>query len=191
MALKSGQMAGLHIPATTIDKARNFLQRVSRSDGGYNYLGNQPGHSPPTPAVMTAAGIVCRQYIQKSGGDSGDPRSSDMMRGVDIILKNPPSEGIHNYYYYYYATYALLGVGGDAWKEWNPKCRDLLVRWQDKGDKNPALKGSWDPQGAYQLQQSGRVGVTALALLTLEVYYRNLPVNRPELGEMAKPNSKK
>jgi hypothetical protein len=191
MALKSGQMAGLHIPATTIDKAKNFLERVSRADGGYNYVANQPGHSPPTPAVMTAAGIVCRQYLSKTGGDSRDLRSSDMLRGVDIILKHPPNERVRNFYYYYYATYALLGVGGDAWKEWNPKCRDLLIRWQDKGDKNPALKGSWDPQGAYQLQQSGRVGVTALALLTLEVYYRNLPVNRPELGEMAKPTSKK
>ena len=37
------------------------------------------------------------------------------------------------------------------------------------------------------MQASGRVGVTALALLTLEVYYRHLPLNRPELGEMSKP----
>ena len=35
-----------------------------------------------------------------------------------------------------------------------------------------------------------RVYVTALALLTLEVYYRNLPVNRPELGEMVKETGK-
>jgi hypothetical protein len=186
MALKSGQMAGLHIPAETIDRAKRFLDRVSRSDGGYNYLNNQPGHSPPTPAVMTAAGIVCRQYLHHTGSDNRDPRSSDMTRGVDIIVQHPPSENIRNFYYYYYATYALLPIGGDAWKEWNPKCRDLLVRWQDKGDRNPAHTGSWDPRGAYQLQQAGRVGVTALALLTLEVYYRNLPVNRPEIGEMAK-----
>jgi hypothetical protein len=190
MALKSGQLAGLHIPSDTIDKAKKFLDHVSRPDGGYNYVRGQPGHSPPTPAVMTAAGIVCRQYLQKSSNEDLDPRSPAMTRGVDIILKNPPKDGVRNFYYYYYATYALLPVGGDAWNDWNPKCRDLLIRWQDKGEKNPSLTGSWDPQGAFQLQQSGRVGVTALALLTLEVYYRHLPVNRPELGEMVKDTSK-
>lgn len=191
MALKSGQMAGLHVPSETLDKAGVFLEKVSRPDGGYNYMGGSPGHSPPTPAVMTAAGIVCRQYLQKNNNESMDPRSPAMTRGVDIIVKHPPNEKIHNYYYYYYATYALLPVGGDAWKSWNPRCRDLIVSWQDKGDKNPALMGSWDSQGAYQLTQAGRVGVTALALLTLEVYYRHLPVNRPELGEMAKAQAPK
>ncbi len=132
---------------------------------------------------MTAAGIVCRQYLQRDE----DVRSPEMTRGIDVILAHPPREDVRNFYYYYYATYALLPVGGDAWQQWNPKVRDLLVSWQDKGDRNPELRGSWSPEGTYQLQAAGRVGVTALALLTLEVYYRHLPLNRPELGEMAKP----
>lgn len=189
MGLKSGQMAGLNVPRDTLDRATNFLKKMSRDDGGYNYMTGQPGHSPPTPAVMTAAGIVCRQYLQGSSGQaagSEDIRSPNMTRGVDVILAHPPKANVHNFYYYYYATYALLPVGGEAWQNWNPQVRDLLVSWQDKGDKNQALRGSWDPQGAYQLQAAGRVGVTSLALLTLEVYYRHLPLNRPELGEMAK-----
>ncbi len=183
MALKSGQMGGLSVPTKTLDRARAFLRRVSRPDGGYNYIAKVPGHSPPTPAVMTAAGIVCRQYLQRDE----DVRSPEMTRGIDVILAHPPREDVRNFYYYYYATYALLPVGGDAWQQWNPKVRDLLVSWQDKGDRNPELRGSWSPEGTYQLQAAGRVGVTALALLTLEVYYRHLPLNRPELGEMAKP----
>jgi len=182
MALKSGQMAGLQIPHDTLAKATDFLKKVSRSDGGYNYIPGQPGHSPPTPAVMTAAGMVCRQYLQSSSGHAGgteDVRSASMTRGVDIIVSHPPENKNHNFYYYYYATYALLAVGSDAWASWNPKARDMLVGWQ-KPD------GGWDTNGAHQLQQAGRVGVTALALLTLEVYYRHLPLNRPELGEMAK-----
>jgi hypothetical protein len=193
MALKSGQMAGITVPRDTLDKATQFLQHVSRPDGGYGYVRGSAGHSPPQPAVMTAAGIVCRQYLQSSSGHAGgteDIRSAAMTKGTDIILKNPPRPNIKNYYYWYYATYALLPVGGDAWKQWNPQVRDLLVSMQDKGDKNPALKGSWDPSNAYQLSASGRVGCTALALLTLEVYYRHLPLNRPELGEMAKDLSK-
>jgi hypothetical protein len=188
MALKSGQMAGITVPRETLDKATQFLQHVSRPDGGYGYMKGSPGHSPPQPAVMTAAGIVCRQYLVNQSGSHEDSRGSEMMRGVDIITKNPPRPGVKNYYYWYYATYALLPVGGDAWKQWNPQVRDLIVSLQNKSDSN--LKGSWDPQGAYQLTASGRVGVTALALLTLEVYYRHLPLNRPELGEMAKDLSK-
>ena len=42
MALKSGQMAGLSVPTKTLDKATVFLQRVTRGDGGYNYLARSP-----------------------------------------------------------------------------------------------------------------------------------------------------
>jgi hypothetical protein len=191
MALKSGQMAGIIIPPEVLEKATGFLRHVSRDDGGYGYTKGSPGHSPPQPAVMTAAGLVCRQYLQSTTGHAGgteDVRSPAMTRGVDIILKNPPKPNIKNFYYWYYATYAVLPIGGEAWKQWNPQVRDLIVSMQNKND--PKLKGSWDPQGAYQLTASGRVGVTSLALLTLEVYYRHLPLNRPELGEMAKDLSK-
>ncbi len=191
MALKSGQMSGIIVQSDVMEKATGFLRLVSRDDGGYGYIKGQPGHSPPTPAVMTAAGLVCRQYLRSSSGHAGgteDVRSSNMTRGVDIIIKNPPRPNVKNFYYWYYSMYAMLPIGGEAWKQWNPQVRDLVVSLQNKTDSQ--LKGSWDPQGAYQLTQSGRVGVTALALLTLEVYYRHLPLNRPELGEMAKDLSK-
>jgi len=190
MALKSGQMAGVIVPQETLEKATKFLREVNRPDGGYGYTKGSAGHSPPTPGVMTAAGIVCRHYLSNSSGHGDDAASASRLAGVDVILKNPPKPTVKNYYFWYYSMYAMLGVGGDPWREWNPKVRDLVVSLQDKGDKNPALKGSWDPQGAFQMSASGRVGVTALALLTLEVYYRHLPLNRPELGEMAKDLSK-
>jgi prenyltransferase beta subunit len=189
MALKSGQMAGIQVPRETLERATDFLRTCSRPDGGYGYTRGSPGHSPPTPAVMTSAGLVCRHYLASSSGRTGDDtRTDSLQRTVDVILKNPPKANVKNYYYWYYSMYALLPVGGDAWKQWNPQVRDLLVSLQDK--QNPNFKGSWDPQGSYQLQASGRVGVTALALLTLEVYYRHLPLNRPELGEMNKDLSK-
>jgi len=203
MALKSGQMAGVSIPRATLENATKFLKSLEKPDGGYYYQGKEQGHTMPYPATMTAIGIVCRQYLQgQSAGVAGeDVRSPSMLRGLDIVLKNPPTifegqKGIRfpvvkrerytNYYYWYYATYATLTAGGDAWQEWNPRVRDMLVGLQNKGDGDAALKGSWDPEGSQLLEVSGRTGVTALALLTLEVYYRHLPLNRPELGEMAK-----
>jgi RNA polymerase sigma factor (sigma-70 family) len=187
MALKSGQMAGLNIPHETLEKATQFLKSQARPDGGYNYAAGSPGHDAPQPAVMTAAGIVCRQYLANQSGLGEDPRSPNMTRGVDIILKNPPVAKMQAYYYWYYGTYAMLQAGGDNWRQWNPQVRDAVVSLQNKGTSNPTLKGSWDPpKEGTALSGGGRVGITALALLTLEVYYRHLPLNRPELGEMAK-----
>ena len=191
MALKIGQIDGLQVPREAVEKAQRFLESTARPDGGYNYMPNgDVGHSEPKPAVMTAAGIVCRQYLaNQSGADQLGAAAG--LRGVDVLVKNPPQQRVKNYYYWYYATYALLGSGGDAWRDWNPQVRDLLVSMQDRGATNPALKGSWDPANSGPIDGAGRVGVTALALLTLEVYYRHLPLNRPELGEMAKDLRKK
>jgi hypothetical protein len=207
MALKSAQMAGLQIPRDTLERAAGFLKSLERPDHGYYYQRPEhysapEGHTQPIGSVMTAIGVVCRQYLQgqSTGGvATKDPRSANMMRGVDILMKNMPQimdkPPIHhnvprpryiNYYYWYYGTYAMLGVGGEEWKQWNPKVRDLLVSLQNQGDKDPAHKGSWDPEGAQLLEMVGRNGCTSLALLTLEVYYRHLPLNRPEMGEMAK-----
>ena len=68
--------------------------------------------------------------------------------------------------------------GGDDWqKVWNPKMRDMLVDTQDNStskDKN----GSWAPRHSITGSGGGRLTVTCLSLLTLEVYYRYLPTFR-------------
>ncbi|MDB5309628.1 MAG: hypothetical protein JWO38_3830, partial [Gemmataceae bacterium] len=45
--------------------------------------------------------------------------------------------------------------------------------------------GSWDPDGATIGGTCGRVGSTALSLLTLEVYYRHLPLYKRDGGGKA------
>ena len=51
--------------------------------------------------------------------------------------------------------------------------RDWLVNSQNKKDLN---SGSWDPESGWFGSQCGRLGTTAMCLLTLEVYYRHLPL---------------
>ena len=74
---------------------------------------------------------------------------------------------------------------GEDWKNWNegPKgpdgtrkggMRDWLVSNQNR--KDGAKLGSWDPEGGYFGSSCGRLGTTAVSLLTLEVYYRHLPL---------------
>ncbi len=67
--------------------------------------------------------------------------------------------------------------------------RDILIQRQDQG-QNPERrhqKGSWDPAGDAFGNQFGRLGHTCLCILTLEVYYRHLPLFRRELGAMKDP----
>ncbi len=68
----------------------------------------------------------------------------------------------------YYASLALMQLQGEAWGKWNPKMQQVLLGLQ-KPD------GSWDPKGRLQ-NKGGRIYTTAMSTLTLEVYYRYLPM---------------
>jgi hypothetical protein len=88
-------------------------------------------------------------------------------------------------YYYYYATQVVHHLGGDAWDAWNPRMRDLLIDSQDQGldPHKRHQKGSWSPAGwDVGSYGGGRIMMTSLAVLTLEVYYRFLPLYRREIG---------
>ena len=44
--------------------------------------------------------------------------------------------------------------------------------------------GSWQPDGAWGADGGGRIMYTSLSLLTLEVYYRHVPLyRRPPVGD--------
>ena len=58
------------------------------------------------------------------------------------------------------------------WQKWNQEVRQFLVTRQHK---TGPLAGSWDPTGPWS-EAGGRVLSTCLATLTLEVYYRYLPL---------------
>ena len=97
-----------------------------------------------------------------------------LITGVKRMLGTGPQPS--NMYYSYYATQVMHHMGGSAWDQWNPKMRDGLIAAQDKGDgKSPHQKGSWN--GGY-----GRIMESSLSLLTLEVYYRHMPLYRRDVG---------
>jgi hypothetical protein len=175
MALKSGQMAGLEVEDArnpTLAKASQWLDSCMTPDGsGYGYTGPDP-----TP-TLTAVGLLCRQYL------GWTPRNPKLVAGVQTLKKSPPGS-LNSIYYYYYATQVLYHMGGDGWPAWNEKMRDLLIQKQDKGDdpKRAHLKGSWSPAGDAHGGAGGRMMLTSLSVLTLEVYYRHLPLYRRDLA---------
>lgn len=165
MAMQSARAAKLSVPAETFELSSHFLDSVQRQDGAL--YGYQPGHQPS--AAMTAEALLCRIYL---GWTKSDP---PLMEGVRWLLENhPPAADSPNVYYWYYGTQALHHVGGAEWERWNFLMRDALVNTQETRGESA---GSWAPRGEHA-SAGGRVYMTSLAVCTLEVYYRHLPIFR-------------
>jgi hypothetical protein len=165
-----------------IKKAIDFLNLAGggarKAAYGYN---DNAGASPGT--ALTAVGLLSRYYI-----DMWVPEHAGMAEGVQGLMKHKPAKAaaMPDMYFYYYATQVVHFFAGDEWKEWNegPKgadgkrsggMRDWLVSLQI--NKDGANMGSWDAEGGYIGRSCGRVGTTALCVLTLEVYYRHMSGN--------------
>jgi hypothetical protein len=71
---------------------------------------------------------------------------------------------------------------GEAWATWNAALRDAIVGNQVRAGK---MAGSWHPtkpRGADHeyAEAGGRLYLTCLCILTLEVYYRHMPLYRTD-----------
>ena len=164
MALKTGQAAGLDVADATLKNAKMFLNCCGNDDEGYCYT---PGAS--STMRLTAIGLMTRQHLENWG-----PKDKRMIKAVDAFIKtNPPDR--HDVYYTYYATNVMFQLGGKSWREWNEKMREFLLQNQDKNDKSEQF-GSWSPERDPWGQAGGRLMVTSLNLLTLQVYYRHAPL---------------
>jgi hypothetical protein len=165
-ALKSAALAGVAVPSPTIHGICEFLDRVQvRGGEGYGYLA--PQDRPCTSAI----GLLCRIYTSW-------PEQATLDRGLArLAARGPDREAV---YQNFYLAQALLLREHAAWPRWNAKNRDQLVARQERVGHEA---GSWafaDPDTA----PGGRLGHTALALLTLEVYYRLLPIYTDEAAAL-------
>lgn len=163
MALKSASLAGVPVPQKTREGMLHFLQRCEQGMHG-GLASYQPGERPSRS--MTAEALACRYFLDLA------PDESLVNEAATYLMGDMPQAGIANEYYWYYATLALYQTQGPMWTRWNEALqRELLKRQRTDGH----LAGSWDPDtvwGGY----GGRVYTTAMATLTLEVYYRYLPL---------------
>lgn len=160
MALQSGIMAGLEVPSPNLDSINKFLDTVAKEDGSqYCY---QPGRE--TTIVMTAEGLLCRQYL---GWKHKDPR---LQAGINMLLANTVNYGDQNVYYWYYATQACHHMADESWTQWNNVMKQAVPTAQTKTGND---KGSWSPSGDRWGAHGGRLYVTCLSIYMLETYYRH------------------
>ena len=169
-ALRSGKMAGIPPSKVTINLCKQYLD-LAATDSSRTEYAYIPGMGP-RPS-MTAEGLLGRQIL-------GWPRDHPaLVQGVAGVAAHLESFGQRHTYYWYYATQLLHNQGGPEWPRWNERIREELIGTQVLGDG--CDHGSWDPtrpQFDYEMSRGGRLVITSLSLLTLEVYYRYLPMYR-------------
>ena len=160
MALKSAEMSGIEVPAKSFEMANKWLDKVGGGEHGGHY-----GYQNKSPApAMTAEGLFCRQLL-------GWSREHQKMRETVAYL-NTQLPGETDFYYWYYGALSLFQHQGPVWEEWNSRLKKRLMHDQVKSGKEA---GSWEPKGHLGARM-GRVVSTAMATLSLEVYYRYLPL---------------
>jgi len=167
---------------------QRFLDSVSTGRHGglavYRPRSGQIAGSAQATPAMTAEAIASRLMLNFP---LSQPAAEE---GQNMLLKNLPGRSEENLYYWYYATLAMYQLRAEknaeaatpndsaetAWSQWNDALKQQLCSSQVPRGQ---LKGSWNPTciwGGY----GGRVYSTAIACMCLEVYYRYLPMYKPD-----------
>jgi hypothetical protein len=185
-ALRGARDAGIRVPKSTIDRARDYVaasyesRDISQSYFGDDYyrLGKgsfryQTRGNSRSSFALTSAGIAALHnsgsYATRLGGyeDVVDLQASIdfLMDHFDLVSGNARYT-FHYFYWYghYYATQALYVVGGKAWQWYYPRIRDELIRAQAPGGSMPCIVG---PGEAFS---------TAVGAIILSLPYGYLPI---------------
>lgn len=156
MALRAAHNAGIHVPATTLERALGYVRRCQNPDGGFSYFANQARDSafPRSAAALVAL---------HSGGVY---QGVEIERGLQYLLQFPPTaQNLGQAYYFYghyYAIQVMWHAGGRIWNDWYTRIRDILIAGQQ-------------PNGSWADLISPEYG-TAMACLILQMPSNYLPI---------------
>ena len=194
MALKSAQLSKLAVEPASLDGAVEFCNFVTAPLGDQGGLvgyvdaasagrvvsGPFDERFTYHPTTMSALGMCIRIFARH---DATDPfleaAAQRIAADLPAVTKDRASV---DYYYWYYASLALnqldgpdsprRSTSGRYWNRWNGAMNEALLGLQDHSEA-ACSRGGWivnDRWGSYSA--TGPIYATALAVLTLEVYYR-------------------
>jgi len=184
-AMQAGRLAGLKVPDEPFQKIRKqWLDHAQASKKKpYLYVYNpyapkddeKQSHGRQVNKTMTSVGLLMRLYL------GWDRDKKEMLAGADYLLDHLPAIGTtrapeRDAYYWYYATQVMCHIGGERYKRWQEALHPLLTKSQAQ---RGTFRGSWDPIQPVPDRWApfaGRIYVTTLNLLTLEVDHRLLPL---------------
>ncbi|MEQ1633465.1 MAG: prenyltransferase/squalene oxidase repeat-containing protein [Planctomycetota bacterium] len=180
LALRSARNVGIHVPATTIRNAQNYVYRSAvrsnergnrrpyRAHGGYGDDGGSFRYQlkPQTRATfpLTAAGVTTLY----AAGEYESPIIKDALDFLDrdLFTFNDQNDHGHYFFYYghYYAVQAYYITGGSQWRRYFTEVKGRLLRMQ-------RADGSW-PNDVGPGPSFG----TAVATLILQIPLQYLPI---------------
>ncbi|MFQ5734524.1 MAG: prenyltransferase/squalene oxidase repeat-containing protein, partial [Planctomycetaceae bacterium] len=182
MALHSARAAGIDVPQQAFDLSARFLDAVQSNDGAHYRYEAKPGREPTV--TMTAEGLLCRQFL---GWEREHPA---LKKGVAYLMlpEQTPrwqsgGPARPHVYSWYYTGHVLHNLGGGDWKHWYAGVAAMIVTQQSQtlGRRND-VQGSWDPKVPRTRdyygygQYGGRLYMTAMCVLVLELPIRHRPV---------------
>ena len=132
-----------------------------------------PATSPASKVTptMTAEAWACRQFLEVGGpGPASDEAAAFLLRNrVRPAASTTSTTSIT-------APWPCTSTAARPGRRWNARVRDQVVRRQHSRGTGP---GAGTPTTARYGTHGGRIYGTALATLTLEVYYRFLRLYGP------------
>ncbi len=175
-ALSAARAGGYRVEESAFQGARAWFDSVTDETTGrvgYEAKGNLSSRTAANEKypresgeALTAAAlwarILCGQRLEEP----------QLASHLALLVTKPPAyqPGAldRDLYYWYYGTYATFQMGGPAWEAWNQALKGALLAWQSQAGH---AHGSFEPDDAWGYA-GGRVYSTALAALSLEVYFR-------------------
>ena len=175
VALRSGALSGVETDPRALAGVRTLLEAAASADdpARYAYNPRKPDQraSESSGLCMTAVGALMRLH---TGAKPDDPRVLAAARA--LAARRPAfDERNRDSYLWYYASQVLVHTGGAEWDDWYATLVETLAATQETAG---GRAGSWDPLGPRPDRWGrwgGRLYVTALHLLALEVPDRRLP----------------
>jgi hypothetical protein len=166
LALKTALEAEIEVDPMTISRLLEFFDAEQEPlTGRTHYQLARFGTD-----ALTGVGMMVDEFVRH------DPGSQRIQRAAPYLADQAeanwgPKAGSPSpdYYLWYNCTLAMFQAGGEPWKRWNDATRERVIGLQEQGDG--CTRGSWPPIDRWS-GDGGRIYATALAVLTLEVYYR-------------------
>lgn len=159
MSLIAARKNQIALRTNMLPDAKAFVMSTcTENDYWFGYKG------PPGEPTTTAIGLTLLLYLGQS------PDYTPFYLAMTEMADRGPT--LTNIYHDYYATLALHHSRHRDWDRWNTKLRDHLIATQATSGHEA---GSWHFPDRWG-DIGGRLYTTAMCAMTLEVYYRYMPL---------------
>ena len=158
LTLRACQDVGIGVPRPAVQRAVKFVLKCYNPQApGFSY---QPGGA--TSPAMTGVGILCIHILDGANGP-------EVTAAAKTLAAKPLDDSSQfPYYGMYYATQAAFQAGDSTWNDVSKVTLPRIIRSQQPD-------GGW-PDVPSESGGAGRLYTTTMALLTLSIPYRLLPV---------------